>query len=300
MDSSGKKIGPPLLALLLVGVIGVAVRFAPGSPTASFGGAESTTVEPLAFERPTAESSAPGTFSGALGTPEDLLKRAAEFGIETVLPPTGPLRSVPAPTAPSFIGRKQGQTRVLSDREVFEILHPPYYLDYLSTLEDLMIQDDQLRPEEKQVFDSEAKVIAFLRDKVFDYIVLKGITVPEDRPRFERGLEVVQELHRGEASYLRYDAQSSRYRVTASLGPLYKKINGELSSRGFLSEFFAPRAQAQAECSQSGAGSQEAGSNVAAVCCNCTINGVPVGCLNAVCSGRPAIYDSATGICGCG
>jgi hypothetical protein len=155
--------------------------------------------------------------------------------------------------------------------------------------------------------------------------VLKGIMAPEDRARFEYGLEVVQELHREEANYLRSatslssenaiasgacvpsslcavrsGVQSSRYRVLAFWEPVLLRIKSGWQERWVIADFFAPRAQAQGECSQVGAGSPEAGSNLVAVCCNCTINGVPVGCLNAVCAGRPAIWDQATGICGCG
>ena len=297
MDSSGKKIGAPLLALLLVAVVGVAMRYVPEDTAGTL---------PLV----TVRSSPVASIPAVPVTPRDLnpgfslLERVAEFGVETLLPPTefGSRDQQPAktPTSPLFVQERQTPTRVLSDYEIFTILHPPYYLEYLSTIEDLMIGDGRLGPSEKQVFDSEAKVIAFWRDKVFDYIVLKGIMAPEDRTRFEYGLEVVQELHREEANYLRYDVQSSKYRVVAFWEPFYERMRGGGGLGDIVAGLFVPRARAQSDCSQSGAGSQQAGSNVEAVCCDCTINGVPVGCLNAVCSGRPAIYDQATGICGCG
>ena len=283
MDSSGKKVGAPLLALLLVAVVGVAMRYVPEDTAGTL---------PLV----TVRSSPVASIPAVPVTPRDLnpgfslLERVAEFGVETLLPPTefGSRDQQPAktPTSPLFVQERQTPTRVLSDYEIFAILHPPYYLKYLSTIEDLMIGDGRLGPSEKQVFDSEAKVIAFWRDKVFDYIVLKGIMAPEDRARFEYGLEVVQELHREEANYLRYDVQSSKYQVVA----FWESFVG----------LFLPRAQAQSECAQAGAGSPQAGQNLTAPCCNCTVNGVPIGCLNAVCSGRPAIWDQATGICGCG
>lgn len=297
MDSFGKNAGVPILALLLVAVIGVAMRYAPENAAIALPPPET---RPPLVTTPSAET-AP-ILGGGLSDP---LKHAAEFGIETFLPPIGagfsapiPMPDTPAP--PLFAQKQPRSTHVLSDYEVFTILHPPYYLRYLSTLEDLMIQDVILRQDEKRVFDSEDKVIVFLRDKVFDYIVLKGITVPEDRARFERGLEVVQELHLEEANYLRYGTQSSKYRIVAFWESVYERIRGWSGSQDVFAGLFLPRARAQAECVQVGVPNPAPGSNNIAICCNCTINKVPAGCLNAVCGGRPAIWDEPTGICGCG
>ena len=300
MDSSGKKIGAPLLALLLVAVLGMAVRYVPENADGALSTRVAQNPEP---PRPSA--------STLFGGPEPL-RRISELDLSALVPlaedalpfSTSTLRDEEAEgltvTGPLVVRPRLSPTRVLSDEEVFAILHPSYYLKYLSTIEDLMVGDGRLGPNEKQVFDSEAKVIAFWRDKVFDYIVLKGIMAPEDRTRFEYGLEVVQELHREEANYLRYDVQASNYKVIAFWEPFYERMGRGGGLGDIVAGLFVPRAQAQSDCSQSGTGSQEAGSNVEAVCCDCTINGVPVGCLNAVCSGRPAIYDQATGICGCG
>ncbi|MDP3947344.1 MAG: hypothetical protein Q8Q41_01480 [bacterium] len=316
MDSFGKnvlarlhsryclRLNVPLLALLLVGVIGLGMRYAPESATVALPLPEVRS--PLVVPFPVVPTPAQGLGSGpnlpavSLSNP---LERAAEFGIETILPPTGLGFSNPPPAATPnrqpFTRQRQEPALVLSDYEIFAILHPPYYLQYLSTLEDLMIRDGRMRADEKLAFNTENKVISFLRDKVFDYIVLKGITVPEDRARFERGLEVVQELHRDEANYLRYGAQSSKYQIVAFWQPLYDRIKDEKSFAEILAGVFFSRARAQAECFQIGAGNPAQGTNLVAVCCDCNISGYPVGCLNAVCPGRPAIYDQTTGICGC-
>lgn len=182
-------------------------------------------------------------------------------------------------------------TRALSDYEVFAILHPPYYLKYLSAIEDLMIEDGVLRQNEKQVFDSEDKVIAFLKDKVFDYIVTQGIATAVDRPRFEHGLEVVQELHRNEAKYLRAALLPSPvHQISAFWEFVSLKIV----------QLFLPYARGAQECYQGGGSAPKLGSNLGAICCDCSIKRVPIGCLNAVCRGRPAIWDPSTFICGCG
>lgn len=222
------------------------------------------------------------------------INQATEFKIETLLPPTGAGFFAPTPTMPvppSFVQERQEPVRALSDYEVFAILHPSYYLKYLSTIEDLMIQDGVLKQEEKQVFDSEDKVIAFLKDKVFDYMVMHGIATAAERPRFERGLEVVQELHQNEAKYLRAALLPS---PVHQISALWEFVSLKIV------QLFLPYARAQGECYRGGASTPTQGSNLGAICCNCSIKKVPVGCLNAVCLGRPAIWDSETFICGCG
>jgi len=62
-----------------------------------------------------------------------------------------------------------------------------------------------------------------------------------------------------------------------------------------------PDASANPDCFRSGGIPLVAGPNLWAPCCNCTVNGYPVGCLNLMCSTWPAaIYDELTGVCGCG
>jgi hypothetical protein len=201
----------------------------------------------------------------------------------------------------SSFEQAQRPVRNLSDAEIFMILHPPYYLKYLSTLEDLMIEDGWMEKNAKQVFDSEEKVLSFFKNKVYPYAVAKGVITEEDRVRFENGLLLIKKLHQLEADLLRSGARpSQKIGIIAFWEPLLSRIKEELVSRGIIFEIFAPRARAQGLCFQEGAASPTEGSNLAAPCCRCYIGGVPAGCLNAVCEGRAAIWDSTNGICGCG
>lgn len=57
--------------------------------------------------------------------------------------------------------RPTSEYKPFTQEELFRIQHPQSYINYLGTIESLMIQDGFLKPDEREVFDSEAKVLSF-------------------------------------------------------------------------------------------------------------------------------------------
>ncbi len=218
-----------------------------------------------------------------------------------------PSQKVPVEGIPPFVpAPQQGNApatslstspfHTISDNEIFHIQHPPFYIDYLTRIEDLMVRDGLLGTENRQTFDSESKVLAFWRDHAFDYMVAEHFASEADRGRFNRGLELVRELHVNEARLLREGV--------TKIGdqPLAVRM-----AQYILAELTAPVKKAEAAaavgggCYRSGPPTSAVGINLPAICCDC--NGpfdVPLGCLNLICYGRPALYDPTTFICGCG
>lgn len=187
-----------------------------------------------------------------------------------------------------------GSSREFSEDEIFKIQHPERYLDYLSTIEDLMIKRGALKPNEKQIFTSEYQVQEFFKNEVFDFMVDAKIAAPSERSRFYAGLDTVRKIHVEErkASGLK-SAPTSQYNQPDALSMLdfFKK---------FLTAFSPAPARAQAECSHERVQLDGVeGTNLTAICCDCDIDGEPVGCLNLYCEDYSAIYDYVTFICGC-
>ncbi|MEK7611934.1 MAG: hypothetical protein AAB407_01165 [Patescibacteria group bacterium] len=180
-----------------------------------------------------------------------------------------------------------------TDAEIFSIQHPLEYLSALNTLQNIMVEEGVLTVAEKKVFDNEDKVLGFWGGKTFEFLREKGIVTENDRPGFLQGIGIVRALHLQEAVILRGQASvPSNFELKNPLG-IFTEFGSALAG-AFVSE-----ANAQT-CFMSGDPTIPFGINLVAPCCACSVVGVPIGCLNLICLGRPAIFDQTTFICGCG
>ena len=173
---------------------------------------------------------------------------------------------------------------------------PEFYIGYLNEMQDIMIADGVLR--QKTFFNTNDGVISFL-DNFLNYLVNKGVVPASQQEQLHKGLRVALVMLKEEAV-----EQSSYFNLNSPLG----LVTADMSTRKSFSLVYdilkrmiaLNNAYAQSECYQEGA-SGGSGSNLWAPCCNCRApNGQPIGCLNKVCNGGAAIWDSQTGICGCG
>ncbi len=203
-----------------------------------------------------------------------------------VTPELSPEPRAPAAATPQPKNAKPHNA--LSDQQIFNLQHPPYYLGLLSRLQDFMVGDQFLKPSEKQAFTSEDTVLSFWHDRAFDYLVSRDILTPSDRRDWNNGIALVKTFHAEEGVGLR-----------AGISPL--KEDTFLSSviKG-ITDFLPPSKASAQTCFSPGAPTATPGINLIAPCCACYIFGAPIGCLNLICAGRPAIFDETTFICGCG
>jgi len=209
----------------------------------------------------------------------------------TLYPKPSTLQAKPDPALPENpkpSSTPNPQFETLTEKEVFELQHPRSYLNYLGKLQDLMIKEGILGIQEKEIFDSEDKVLDFWRDPGFKYMTSLNLATDEHREQFLKGLHEVRVIHNEEARQLR-----------ASLGKIEVEIPRNFTHMvQALKGIMLQEAQAQT-CFVPGPPTQTPGINLIAPCCNCFAGPFPIGCLNAVCVGRPALYDQTTFICGC-
>lgn len=184
--------------------------------------------------------------------------------------------------------------KVSPEPDIF--VFPEFYVEYLNEMQDIMIADGALG--QKTIFNTNDKVISFL-DIFLDYLVNEGVVPASQQEQLHKGLRValvmLKEEARGQSSYFNLNSPLGLITVNASARRSFSLVS-DIFRR--MMEF--KNAYAQGECYQEGA-SGGGGSNLPAPCCNCRLpNGQPIGCLNKVCAGGAAIWDSQTGICGCG
>ncbi len=197
--------------------------------------------------------------------------------------------NVPAPVSESedrdVLERALPQT-ITIEAKLANRIFPDYYLSYLRSLDSLFKKERFVPPDRIVPLDTVGDVFAFTRESL-EYFLKSGTISEGEYSNFFRGFTVIWpktlEMEFGGAVSAQTEPSTPW-----TLQPL-------VSSRKIF-----PIAQAQALCFRSGAGSEGVGSNLAAPCCNCRVMGYPVGCLNAVCTNGPAIFDQQTGICGCG
>ncbi|MEK7554415.1 MAG: hypothetical protein AAB518_00295 [Patescibacteria group bacterium] len=201
-------------------------------------------------------------------------------------------------TAPVEVPTKSNAP--LTEAEIFRLQHPDYYLDYLRTIENHMISDGFLAAGNYGAFTGEPQILEFWRGKGFDYFRAKGVLGDADRPSFFRGIETVRRLHAEEIRSLQSFYQSNAATEGASaLGSVPPWIQVLASTFGEIFGTQAARAQSPL-CFAEGVKTATPGINLIAPCCNCTVLGAPIGCINLLCAGRDAIFDQTNFICGCG
>ena len=212
----------------------------------------------------------------------------------------------------AFFRNKIGKN--LSPEQIFSMLNPKSYLNALSSLQNTLIKEKQMRENERMPLDSHERVIAFLI-KSLDYLKEQGTIGSEDYTQFKRvlpgyylALKQQEVRHEERLNDQNTPHNTTRYSSPLSIALLPPTVelankNGILESisMGFKMTFGIQTAYAVVDCFNDRGPNPTIGPNLWAPCCDCTVNGYPVGCLNLICASWPnAIYDYATGICGCG
>lgn len=213
----------------------------------------------------------------------------------------------------------------LTREQIFSTIWPPYYIEYLRVFETIMKNEGFLSKEARFSFGSDEEIFAFLSQIIF-YLHQKGVISEEEKISFQRGVsEELPALIRGEKKSLedRFLEKKESSAFQKTFASLMEKIayafllsssaqaqfgglvpgaclfnpfgGGDINPIGrtpnLLGDCYKDLDPSNLVC----------GPNLWAPCCSCSVGGVPVGCLNAVCATWPnAIWDEETGICGCG
>jgi len=203
------------------------------------------------------------------------------------------------------------------DEEVFRRMNPPQFLKTVAHLQDLTENAHFIQKKDRIMLTSEENIVAFFL-KLIEYLRSENVLTTQEYDRSKVILPgYYLNLRRWESANLRQNLidgksaskEKTKNNLLSILQPSYAaslfSIKGlEAIIRGttkiIMEPLIPPTAHAQAECFQVGASNPAVGYNVFAPCCNCTVNGYPIGCLNLYCTGQSAIYDQVTFICGCG
>jgi len=223
----------------------------------------------------------------------------------------------------------------LSEEQIFERLWPQSYRNSLVMLQGLMVKDGFILESEQVLHITSDQQIYPILQKIVDYAELQKWVVPEDAKKLRRGIGELERTIITERNILRASGAMSN-----AVLPGGQRIDKTpMSKQSFFSAIIDglkySLAVNAANAQSSGGGSWVTspdcykdlspnnpvpGVNLWAFCCNCgckyvyytcvfvpdcgpnsTYCDVPFGCLNLVCGGWPnAIWDPATGICGCG
>ncbi|MDP3769418.1 MAG: hypothetical protein U1A25_03160 [Candidatus Sungbacteria bacterium] len=251
--------------------------------------------------------------------------------LKTSQNPAYPLEN---PVSPTLTPSTEAQLKKISnprpqyaddlDREVFHIMNPPSYISLWATLQDELIAEKWMAEHERIPLDSEEHVISFII-KSLDYSLAEEGITPREYAVFKEILPgYYLNLKRWEAENLRYILEQERKKQSlsktlislshmfayssprvfppqSSSHTLIQHMNVTDTIR-ILSQFiFSPKAAFALEpvCFRTSGVAGPAGFNSWAP--RCTRKGKVYGCLTDVCAGWPnALWDSTTGICGCG
>lgn len=191
----------------------------------------------------------------------------------------------------------------LTEKEIFEYLYPAYYRDYLSYLQDRLINIGFIKKDERFLMQSDEEIASFII-RGLDYLnSINSISLTQ-KEQFIRSVREWIKLQKQEAEALKRSQQSGYKSLYSSLSvfdriQLYvfnPKKNRSIIDN-FLTKVFA------SDCYRDEGPNSTRGSNLWARCCDCEECAdkecVPVGCLNAVCTSGNAIWDPVTHICGC-
>ncbi|MBI4119443.1 MAG: hypothetical protein HY456_01180 [Parcubacteria group bacterium] len=212
-----------------------------------------------------------------------------------VVIPTGTQSISPSPAASSAV--------VVTEQELFAYAYPPDYRQLLGEFNEEMIADGFLKSGEIYPMDSMQDMVAF-QDKFADYLAANSDLSSQEIEAYRKAYrEVLPKMWADELRAKKAAQQTSflplklwfHYREAV----VKYKINSVFA---YMKEnFLVNAAYAQSECYREGAPNGVVGSQRSAPCCDCVVGKkhIPVGCLNKVCAGQPAIWDPDTKICGC-
>ena len=211
----------------------------------------------------------------------------------------------------AFFRNKAG--KALAPEQIFSMLSTESYIHALNDLQDNLIKENRMSADERISLDSHEHVVALLVTSL-DYLKDNNIINPEDYaqfkdalPQYHLGLKRLEEQTAKPASEKSSFPTAYHSPTHTSLTPPILELARNVSlfnglSMGFKMIFGIQGASAQgADCYRSGGIPLVPGPNLWAPCCDCDVDGYPVGCLNLMCAEWPAaIYDPETGVCGCG
>lgn len=196
----------------------------------------------------------------------------------------------------SLLSPQASPKKQMTEEEIFDILYPQFYRDYLSDMQDLMVAQDHLRPDQKTDFDTKEKIYSFWKTNV-DFWISAGAIDSNQKNNYLTGLDELEALNEMEADMYRQ----------LSLGKIIRQL-----TRAVANLFKPTSAKAVDVCVEPLYGYRipigtsaiavmdPTGYNLRAPCCKCKAYNQEIGCLNRLCSDNPAvIFDQTTGICGC-
>lgn len=204
------------------------------------------------------------------------------------------------------------------DKEVFRRMNPPRFLNTVAHLQDLTENAHYIEKKDRIALTSEENIVSFFLTFI-QYLRSENVFTAED---YEQSKTILPgyylNLRRWEAANLRQvllegksalRGRDHQKNLLSILQPSHIVSLFSLQRLGQVTHntietiarpLTPPIAHAQSACFQVGASNPAVGYNVFAPCCNCTVNGYPIGCLNLYCYGQSAIYDQTTFVCGCG
>ncbi|GEM_PF-6300824 len=243
------------------------------------------------------------------------INRPQENFAKITSPTSSPEPFVSPHITPSVLLIKNNETASI-DKEVFQRMNPPQFLKTVAYLQDITENAHYIEKKDRIPLTSEENMVSFFL-KFVEYLRSEHVFTLEE---YNRSRDILPgyylNLRRWEAANLRQTLlnhtstlkEQYRNNLLSVLQPsytvsLFQTRIEEIAHDAIkimTAPISVPVAHAQAECFQVGASNPAVGYNVFAPCCNCTVNGYPIGCLNLYCEGQSAIYDQVTLICGCG
>ena len=277
-------------------------------------------LQPSASSAPRSSAAAPAPTAGALpqyagsaGSSFQAISegvRPAVRPFENLISPEIPLNNGDAPKDPyaSFVSQpgNSKHRETFSNPPVYSSLGltqsdsrfskvwPDFYIAYLEKMQDAMISAGARTTGERVSFTSGKVIVSFLNDFI-TFLVAKGVVSPVQEAGLRQGLNVaLPETQEVELRAMTKKEQSSLENITQKLLAF---LVAPVCAQGV--PFIG------GDCYKDSNITGPPGINLWAPCCNCCIptpsGCVPIGCLNAICAFWPnAIWDPATGICGCG
>lgn len=175
---------------------------------------------------------------------------------------------------------------------LFSKIWPDFYIQYLRNMQDVLVQEG-IYTEKKYDFALESEIFTFLDDFIA-FLLQNNVLTSQDADRLRKGLREDLPWSQDAELYMRERAQRILKFIFAFFAgnEAYAQFSFPFSPGGDCYKDLAPL-------------NPVPGVNLWAPCCDCEVDfgagPVPIGCLNAVCAAWPnAIWDPATGICGCG
>jgi len=202
------------------------------------------------------------------------------------------------PTAEKMLGELKAHRTLPTQEQIFNILWPVSYRDYLAYIQDILIQSHFIPAETRTNFKTQDDIFGFLTKSV-DLLAERGFISQYDAPRFKQGINGdLRIIKSQELNGLLTTGELPGIRISMSAPQKTHELSfGQVLWRMILGAFRPASAQ---DCAREvNPLNTIPGVNLWAPSCNGFAGKIPIGCLNAVCPFGNAIWDPVTGICGC-